>query len=154
MYAVCTVCMCVQHLTYLPLCSRLMYTEIMEKMFWKASLCLSGKRDYIALRSSSAWWNKLLNISLQHVRTYTHTILPFNRLTALCSHTYRLSLCTSPPTVPVTPQVQSYVAQLTSDILKHECRIQNAGMTVSSLSVWSAFKYSATEWYLLWTYKY
>lgn len=53
--------------------TRLMYTQIMEMMFWKASSLLSGNHYYITLQSSSAWWNKVLNISLQHVPSFMHT---------------------------------------------------------------------------------
>jgi len=67
------VCICVYHFTCPPPHSRLMYTPIMEMMCWKVSSLVSGNRNYIALRSSSAWWNKLLNISLQLLRTYTRT---------------------------------------------------------------------------------
>lgn len=77
--------------------TRLMYTLIMEMMFWKATWLLFKNWNYNALQTSSAWWNKLLNISLQQVRTlfkYTHTHSPIlghrrqstNRLTVLQKH--------------------------------------------------------------------
>lgn len=55
------------------LCKVNVYTDN-EMISWSTSWLLLENGSYIALQSSSAWWNKPLNFSLLHVLTvFTHT---------------------------------------------------------------------------------
>lgn len=67
------------------------------------------------------------------------------------THLWAFTLCTQPPTLPITPQVQFYVAQLTLDLSSHNCCIQNAvGVTVACFECRPAV--DVIEWYLMKTW--